>query len=103
MNYRETFILRAMELLKSYKGHLPPDIRNIVQSLSGDRQPGTLTSEEFNALQEVAERIETAQRLSKVQRSGRRAVVETSASLLIDASAEKPLKRSKKPKKAKKA
>ena len=104
MNYRETFILRAMELLKAYKGHLPPDVRNIVTGLSGDRKPNSLTSDEFNALQEIAERIETAQRLSKVARSGRRAVVETSATLLVDASAEKPLKRAKKTtKKAKKA
>ena len=63
MNYRETFILRAVELLKAYKGHLPPDVRNIVTGLSADRKPNSLTSEEFNALQEIAERIETAQRL----------------------------------------
>lgn len=72
MNYRETFVNRALDVLKSYKGSLPPEVRSIVHDIGVVKDAHTLTTAEFNALQDAAERIDTQQRINQVQKTIRR-------------------------------
>ena len=72
MDYRETFVNRALDILKSQKGGLPPEVRNIVKELDAQKDAHSLSTEEFNLLQDAAERIDTQIRINKVQKTIRR-------------------------------
>jgi hypothetical protein len=72
MDYRRTFVSRALELIQSYKGPVSYDVRNIVRELSAMREPRSLSTDEFNLLQDAADRIDTQIKINKVQRSMRR-------------------------------
>ncbi|HLX11320.1 MAG TPA: hypothetical protein VKS81_00775 [Bacteroidota bacterium] len=72
MDYREAFVSRALELIKSYKGSVPTEVKSVIRVLGTEKDPHTLTSAEFNILQEVADRIDTQAKLNKVQKTIRR-------------------------------
>lgn len=72
MNYRQAFVSRALDLINSHKGNVPTEVRSIIKELGVSKDPSTLSSEEFNLLQETADRIDTQIRINQVQRSMRR-------------------------------
>mgnify|MGYP001565601166 CR=1 FL=1 len=67
MNYREAFVSRAVELINSYRGNVPSEVKEIIKELGISKTPETLSREEFNLLQDVAEKIDTQIRINNVQ------------------------------------
>jgi hypothetical protein len=75
MDYRETYVNRALDLIRSYRGYIPYEVRILVGKLDREKDPHSLTSAEFNMLQETADRIDTQIKTSKVQNSMRRKIL----------------------------
>jgi hypothetical protein len=72
MDYRQAFVDRALQLIKGYKGSVPSEIKTIMKELEIEKTPHSLSTEEFNLLQDAAERIDTQTRLNQVQKTIRR-------------------------------
>jgi hypothetical protein len=74
VDYRKAFVDRALDLIQSFRGSVPGEVKEIVAQLGEGKTAGTLTSHEFNVLVELGNRIDTQRRLVDVQKKMRKAV-----------------------------
>ena len=80
MDYRETFVQRALGTLRGYKGSISPEVLRIMRDVDLGKPSQLLTNYEYNLLQDLAERIETRHRITQIQRNSHR----NAAKLAVD-------------------
>lgn len=77
MGYRIKFVERAVTLIREHSStYLPQEVKTLMRQLeTGSKEANSLTTDEFNTLMEIAERIDTRlkiERASKVSSRSRR-------------------------------